>query len=106
VHCFTGGPPEAESWLELGFHISLSGIVTFKSAAAIQAAARLVPPGRLLLETDCPYLAPVPLRGQRNEPSYLVHTAAFVARLRGVLPGELAATTSAAAVALFRLPPQ
>lgn len=105
VHCFTGGPDEAHSWLALGFHISLSGIVTFKSAAAIQAAARLVPAERLLLETDCPYLAPVPLRGQRNEPAYLVHTAAFVARLRGVPPAELAATTTRAAADLFRLPP-
>lgn len=105
VHCFTGGPDEAQSWLALGFHISLSGIVTFKSATAIQAAARLVPAERLLLETDCPYLAPVPLRGRRNEPAYLVHTAAFVARLRGVPPAELAATTTRAAAALFRLPP-
>lgn len=104
VHCFTGGPDEAQSWLALGFHISLSGIVTFKSAAAIQAAARLVPAERLLLETDCPYLAPVPLRGQRNEPAYLVHTGAFVARLRGVSPAELAATTTRAAADLFRLP--
>ena len=104
VHCFTGGPDEAQSWLALGFHISLSGIVTFKSAAAIQAAAQLVPAARLLLETDCPYLAPVPRRGQRNEPAYLVHTGAFVARLRGVSPAELAATSTRAAEELFRLP--
>lgn len=104
VHCFTGGPDEARAWLELGFYISLSGIVTFKSAAAIQAAARLVPSDRLLLETDCPYLAPVPHRGKRNEPSYLVHTAAFVANLRGVALPELAAATTAAARRLFRLP--
>jgi TatD DNase family protein len=104
VHCFTGGPDEARAWLELGFYISLSGIVTFKSAAAIQAAARLVPADRLLLETDCPYLAPVPHRGKRNEPAYLVHTAAFVANLRGVGLPELAAATTAAARRLFRLP--
>jgi TatD DNase family protein len=104
VHCFTGGPDEAQSWLALGFHISLSGIVTFKSAAAIQAAAQLVPAARLLLETDCPYLAPVPRRGQRNEPAYLVHTGTFVARLRGVSPAELAATSTRAAEELFRLP--
>ncbi|MFO0572922.1 MAG: TatD family hydrolase [Polyangia bacterium] len=104
VHCFTGGPDEARAWLELGFYISLSGIVTFKSAAAIQAAARLVPSDRLLLETDCPYLAPVPHRGKRNEPAYLVHTAAFVAKLRGVALPELAAATTAAARRLFRLP--
>lgn len=105
IHCFTGGPDEARSWLALGFHISLSGIVTFKSAAAIQEAARLVPADRLLLETDCPYLAPVPLRGQRNEPAYLVHTAAFVARLRGVSLAELSAATRQATERLFKLPP-
>ena len=105
IHCFTGGPDEAVSWLALGFHISLSGIVTFKSAAAIQAAAKLVPADRLLLETDCPYLAPIPLRGKRNEPAYLIHTAAFVARLRGVPLGELATTSHAATQRLFRLPP-
>lgn len=105
IHCFTGGPEEARSWLELGFHISLSGIVTFKSAAAIQAAARLVPTDRLLLETDCPYLAPIPLRGQRNEPAYLIHTASFVARLRGASLPELATQTREATERLFRLPP-
>ncbi len=104
IHCFTGGPDEAKSWLELGYHISFSGIVTFKSAAAIQAAAKLVPADRLLLETDCPYLAPVPLRGQRNEPAHLVHTAAFVARLRGVPLPELAAASRLATERLFRLP--
>lgn len=104
VHCFTGGPTEASAWLELGFAISLSGIVTFKTATAIQAAARLVPPERLLIETDCPYLAPIPHRGKRNEPAFLVHTAEFVARLRGVPIGQLAAETTAAARRLFRLP--
>lgn len=104
IHCFTGGPDEARSWLELGFHISFSGIVTFKSAAAIQAAAKLVPADRLLLETDCPYLAPVPLRGQRNEPAHLVHTAAFVARLRCISMPEFAASSCRATERLFRLP--
>jgi TatD DNase family protein len=104
VHCFTGGPEDARAWLALGFHVSLSGIVTFKSAAAIQEAARLVPADRLLLETDCPYLAPVPLRGKRNEPANLVHTAAFVARLRGAPVEELAAQSAAATRALFGLP--
>ncbi len=105
IHCFTGGPEEARSWLGLGFHISLSGIVTFKSAAAIQEAAKQVPADRLLLETDCPYLAPIPLRGKRNEPAYLVHTALFVARLRGVPLEDLATTSHAATARLFRLPP-
>lgn len=104
VHCFTGGPQEAEEWLALGFAISLSGIVTFKSAATIQEAAKRIPKGRLLLETDCPYLAPIPLRGKRNEPAFLVHTAAFVAKLRGESMAELAAHSRAATNALFALP--
>lgn len=105
VHCFTGDAEDAAAWLALGFHISLSGIVTFKSAAAIQEAARLVPAGRLLLETDCPFLAPIPLRGKRNEPAYLVHTAERVAQLRGVPIAQLAAETTAAAEALFKIAP-
>jgi TatD DNase family protein len=104
VHCFTGTAADAEAWLGMGFYISLSGIVTFKSAGQIREAAVRVPADRLLLETDCPYLAPVPLRGKRNEPAYLVHTAAFVAKLRGVGVDELAAQTTAAARALFGLP--
>lgn len=104
VHCFTAGPDEARAWLELGFYISLSGIVTFKTATSIQAAARMVPADRLLLETDCPYLAPTPHRGKRNEPAYLVHTATFVAGLRAVPLAQLAAETTAAARRLFRLP--
>jgi TatD DNase family protein len=105
IHCFTGTPDDARKWLDLGLHLSFSGIVTFKSATAIQAACRLAPPDRLLLETDCPYLTPAPLRGKRNEPAYLVHTAAFVARLRGVPEAELAQATSQATRRLFRLPP-
>lgn len=103
VHCFTGGLAEARTWLDLGFYISLSGIVTFKSAAAIQEAARFVPAERLLLETDCPYLAPMPLRGKRNEPAYLVHTAVLVAKLRGVALAQLQAETTQAAQRLFGL---
>ncbi len=103
VHCFTGGPKEAEQWLAMGFHISLSGIVTFRSAAAIQEATKQVPKGRLLLETDCPYLAPVPLRGKRNEPAYLVHTAEFVARLRGESLAQLSSHTQAATAEVFGL---
>ncbi len=104
IHCFTGTPDDASAWLDLGFHISFSGIVTFKSATAIQEACKRVPDGRLLLETDCPYLTPAPFRGKRNEPAYLVHTAAFVARLRGVSEADLGAKSSAATRALFHLP--
>ena len=78
--------------------------MTFKSAAQIQEAAKQIPKGRLLLETDCPYLAPIPMRGKRNEPAYLVHTAEFVARLRGESVIELAAHTRAATNQVFGLP--
>lgn len=81
-HCFTGGPDEARRCLDLGAHVSFSGIVTFKSATDVQAAALLTPIDRLLIETDAPYLAPVPHRGKTNQPAYLGHTAQFVADLR------------------------
>lgn len=103
VHCFTGTLDEARAWVELGFHISLSGVVTFKSAGAIREAASWVPLERLLVETDCPFLAPVPLRGKRNEPAYVAHTAAAVAALRGLGADELAAATTGNARTLFRL---
>jgi TatD DNase family protein len=105
IHCFTGGPADAEAYLALGFHISFSGIVTFrgKSAEPIREAARQVPADRLLLETDCPYLAPMPMRGKRNEPAYLVHTAAFVAELRAEPLEALAEATAANTRRLFGL---
>lgn len=81
-HCFTGGPDEAQSCLDRGAFVSFSGIVTFKSAADVQAAARLVPLDRMLIETDAPYLAPVPHRGSTNQPAWVVHTAQFLADLR------------------------
>ncbi len=98
IHCFSEDVPFARAALDLGFDLSFSGIVTFKKAEAIQAAARFAPADRILVETDAPYLAPVPLRGKRCEPAYVVHTARFVAGLRGVSPDELAAQTSANAV--------
>ena len=94
LHCFSEGPREAEEALEIGFHISFAGIVTFPKATAIQEAARIVPAGRLLIETDAPYLAPVPKRGKRNEPAYVVETARKLAELRGVTLEEIAQTTS------------
>jgi TatD DNase family protein len=103
LHCFTGGPRECERALELGLHISLAGIVTFPQAAELQQAARLVPADRLLVETDAPYLAPVPLRGKRNEPAYVVHTARKVAALRQVGFDELCAETRANTIRLFGL---
>ncbi|MFN7926047.1 MAG: TatD family hydrolase [Bryobacteraceae bacterium] len=83
MHCFTGGPLEAERSLGLGFHISFSGIVTYPKATDIQAAARVVPSSKLLVETDAPYLAPVPHRGKRCEPGFVVETARKLAELRG-----------------------
>ena len=94
VHCFTGELRDAKAYVALGFHISLSGVVTFKSADAIREAAAWVPLDRLLVETDCPFLAPVPLRGKRNEPAYITHTAATVAALRGLDPEEFGEATT------------
>lgn len=93
-HCFSGGPAEAQQALDLGFHISFSGIVTFPKATDIQEAARLVPSDRILVETDAPYLAPIPYRGKRNEPAYVVDTAKRLAELRGVSFEALAAQTT------------
>jgi TatD DNase family protein len=94
IHCFSSGPELAEKAIELGFYISLSGIVTFKNAVAIREVAKRVPPDRLLVETDAPYLAPVPMRGKRNEPAFVVHTARHVAALRGTTLEEVARLTS------------
>jgi TatD DNase family protein len=102
IHCFTSGQELAEKAVDLGLSISLSGIVTFKSAEALRATAAWVPEDRLLVETDAPYLAPIPMRGRRNEPAFVVHTAAKVADLRGVSPDALAAVTTANVRRLFR----
>jgi TatD DNase family protein len=102
VHCFTGTPEDAERYLALGLSISFSGVVTFKSAEPIREAARRVPLDRLLIETDCPYLAPVPMRGKKNEPAFLVHTARTLADLRGITLAALGAATSANTRRLFR----
>jgi TatD DNase family protein len=103
VHCFTGNRDEAERWVALGFHLSFSGAVTFKSAGQIREAAAWAPLERILVETDCPYLAPVPLRGKRNEPAYLVHTAQLVAQVRGIDIESFGQATSANTRRLFRL---
>ena len=83
MHCFSGGPEEAQRALELGFYLSFGGILTFPKAAQVHAAAKAAPRDRILLETDAPYLAPVPKRGKRNEPALMVHTARKLADLRG-----------------------
>ncbi len=82
IHCFTGTPGEMKPLLDLGFHISFSGIVTFRTAETLRQCASEVPPDRILVETDAPFLAPVPYRGKLNEPSFVVETAKFVAGLR------------------------
>lgn len=104
MHCWTGTPAETQAFLDLGFYISFSGVVTFKNAAQIQASAKIVPLDKLLIETDCPFLAPVPNRGQRNEPAFVSHVAAYLAQLRGESLDRLAAATTANARQLFKLP--
>jgi len=109
LHCFSSGRGLAEAALDLGFYISISGIVTFKNAEELRAIVRDVPLDRLLVETDAPYLAPVPYRGRRNEPAYVVATANAVAALKGVEPEDLAAATTANFFRLFgkaRRPPE
>jgi TatD DNase family protein len=106
MHCWGGSPTETQWFLDLGFYISFSGTVTFKSAKQIQAAAQMVPAERLLVETDCPFLAPVPKRGEkRNEPAYVRHVAEWVAQLRGEPLSALARQTTENACRLFKLPP-
>jgi TatD DNase family protein len=104
VHCFTGTPAEAERWVELGWHISFSGIATFKKAASLREAAALVPRERILLETDAPYLAPEPLRGRKNEPANVAYTCVALAGVRGETAHELASIAAANTRALFGLP--
>ena len=101
MHCWGGTPEETKMFLDLGFYISFSGIVTFKNAIQVQESAKIVPGDRLLVETDCPFLAPVPKRGKRNEPAYVKYVAEKVAELRGVTFESLAAQTSKNACELF-----
>lgn len=102
LHCFSSSKKLADLAVKLGFYVSFSGIVTFKSAEAVREAARAVPQDRLLVETDAPYLAPVPMRGKRNEPAFVVHTAKRLAELRGSTTAELEAATTANFHRLFR----
>jgi TatD DNase family protein len=105
MHCWGGTPEETQCFLELGFFISFSGTVTFKNAVQIHTSAQLVPADRLLIETDCPFLAPAPKRGERrNEPAYVYHVAQRVADLRNCTLSEIAAQTTHNACTLFNLP--
>jgi TatD DNase family protein len=103
VHCFTGDWTAAQRYLALGLHISLSGVLTFKSADALRDAAARIPMERLLVETDSPYLAPVPYRGRRNEPAYAVRTAAALAVVRGASLAQIERATTENARRVFRL---
>lgn len=104
MHCFTESREVAEAALAMGFHISFSGIVTFKSAKDLKEVARRIPLDRLLIETDSPYLAPVPHRGKRNEPAYVRHVAEEVASLRGISLVEVEKATTDNFNSLFRPP--
>ncbi|MEB3159792.1 MAG: TatD family hydrolase [Synechococcus sp.] len=104
MHCWGGSPEEMHAFLELGFYISFSGTVTFPKATYTHECARQVPEDRFLVETDCPFLAPVPRRGKRNEPSYVAAVAAKVAELRNQSLETVAATSTANARRLFGLP--
>lgn len=102
MHCFTESMEVAEVALELGFFISFSGIVSFKNAHALKEVARQVPLERILVETDAPYLAPVPHRGQTNQPAFVLHVAEEIARLRGISVAEVAEATTRNFFRLFR----
>ncbi len=104
IHCFTGDWEAARAYLDLGLFVSVAGVVTFRNAEAVREAVRRVPRDRLLVETDSPYLAPVPFRGRRNEPAYVAEVARAVAALWGVAPEEAARLTGENARRLFRLP--
>lgn len=104
MHCWGGTPEETQWFLDLGLYISFSGTVTFKKAIGIKSSCKIVPDDRLLIETDCPFLAPEPKRGKRNEPAYVRHVADEVAKLRGVSVETVAAQTTDNARKLFGLP--
>ena len=101
MHCWGGNEVETQWFLDLGFYISYSGIVTFKNAKQVQSSAKIVPDNRLLIETDCPFLAPAPFRGKTNEPSYVLHVAEQVAKLRQTSLEQIAQQTTANACRLF-----
>ncbi len=106
LHCYTGGEALARRAVELGLYVSFTGVITFKKSEALRAIAAQVPLDRLLVETDAPYLAPDPFRGKTNEPAYVVHTAATLARVKNVRPEQLAAATTENFFRLFRKVPR
>lgn len=104
VHCFSGGPDEARRALDMGAHLSFSGIVTFKKAADVAAAAALCPLDRMLVETDSPYLAPVPHRGKPNRPAWVALVGEFIAGVKGLPVAQVAEQTWENTTSVFRLP--
>jgi TatD DNase family protein len=94
MHCFTGDAAQARQAVALGFYLGFGGVLTFPKAESLREAARITPEERLLVETDCPYLAPVPHRGKRNEPAFVVETARRLAEVRGVRPEAIARCTT------------
>ena len=106
LHCFTGGSDLAMRAIDLGHYVSFTGILTFKNSDALRAIAAALPADRVLVETDAPYLAPLPYRGKRNEPSYVVETAKVLAQTRGVSPDEIARQTTENFFRLFRKVPR
>lgn len=104
-HCFSGSAQQARIVLDHGFNISFTGVVTFKNAEKTRQAAKIVPPDRLMLETDCPYMSPAPMRKQKiNEPALMVHTARFLAELKEMDPADFARAVTAASKSFFGLP--
>jgi TatD DNase family protein len=103
MHCFSGSPDDARAALDLGLHISFTGTITFPKAARTREVAKVVPLNRTMVETDCPYMAPEPRRGRRNEPAWVKYVAAALAAAHGVAPDAIAAATTAAARDLFAL---
>ncbi|MCA1961776.1 MAG: TatD family hydrolase [Desulfomonile sp.] len=104
VHCFSGNEKDAARALDLGFHLSIPGTVTYRKSDKLRSIVKDLPPDRILIETDCPFLSPEPLRGKTNEPAHIVHTAREVARIRQVSLEEIAEITTQNAVRLFGLP--
>src|SRR5262249_35151530 len=94
LHCFTGSPEQAREALDLGFHLSFGGVLTFPKSEAVRESARLAPEDRILVETDAPYLAPVPRRGKRNEPAFVVETVRRLAEVRQITPEQMAEVTT------------
>jgi TatD DNase family protein len=104
-HCFSGTPDQARIVLDYGFHISLTGVVTFKNAETARRVAKMVPLERLMLETDCPYMSPEPMRKQKvNEPALMIHTANFLAELKQIDPAEFADAVTVTSRAFFGIP--